>query len=154
METKTIKAIRRDRAGFQDTDEQWWSCKFNPLDPSIERGDTVSFKIKAGTTFVQGKVTKTAGAPAAASGGGGSTGGGFTDRDTSIIRQNVLRHATQIVCNREDDVTGDLDTTVATVIGIAEQLESYVRGDFYKELTEEMTSMDELDSGLDSPKFG
>ena len=141
METKVVELIKKDRTAFKDTEGTWWNSKFNPLTPDIGKGDTVTFKMKPGTTFVQGKINKTgggSGAVAAPSGGGTSFPSGLkVSKDVAIIRQNALSHATKALTSQQDWDDVDREDMAAMVILMAQDFERYVTGELDDEALKE-----------------
>jgi hypothetical protein len=141
METKVVEVIKKDRTAFKDTDGVWWNSKYNPLDPSINKGDTVEFAMKPGTTFVKGAIRKTGGAatpPTTA--GGGSTGfpaGLKVSKDVAIIRQNALSHATKALTSQPDWDEVPMEDMAPRIIMIASELEKYTTGELDTEALEE-----------------
>lgn len=138
---------------FKGNDGQWYKMGFKK--PTFDKGDTVEFEFNSGmygnevTTVLS--VTKADGsaAPVApakpAWGGKGGGGGGFsrgvfpippTDGQRSIIRQNALTNARELIMAMEMTTGNKIINTVVTqdaladaIIRISKKFEAYTAGD-------------------------
>ena len=130
--------------------ETWYSSKF---EISCAKGDTVEFDDGDGKKYCRKlRVVASGGgvAPSGSTGGGGGGSAGFTPnragfpvavdtKDRSIVRQNSLAHATNIVKHAFpnldlDSLNGEemeiaLEKLVETVIDVARKFEDYSAGD-------------------------
>lgn len=157
---RTIK--RGPRTGQTTTaysicvDGNWYSAGFDA--PPANQGDTVTFQadetqwgmqIKKGTLRVSGAAGGAAptppweGSPAPAAPrsappkpAGRTFPVGLTDHSRSIIRQNALGHATEVVTTFAPDDAQDLDKQAEEVIRIARKFEAYSAGDIEREQAE------------------
>lgn len=149
-----VDSKRRDGKAIK-VGENWFSVMASsPVLDSINKGDYVEFMYTekpspSGEPYrnIKGSVTKTA-APAASpvTGAGvmGKKEGGFVGRsfpvpalapERSIIRQNSLGHAVQIV--NSNCAFGDPEESARRAIEIARMFEAYSAGDLDVEMVDE-----------------
>lgn len=139
--TRTGKAIKLG--------EDWWSAYSAATLADINKGDTVSFEgvLKGDYKNIKGKVTKT-GEGTVVSSSSWKTGDvpvlrPKLDRDRTIIRQNALTNARELVVGMgENEVEGASDA-VEKIIQIAREFEAYTSGDLdIEEASAKLTEMD------------
>jgi len=125
-------------------DSGWVKCGFK--NPMVNTGDTVSFDGETGTYGLEGKNIRITekGAPGAAaasvpSSKGTAYSGGSSNRvfpipalhgDRSIVRQNALARATELLIASKGGKAFEIDDTNAEVaIHLARKFEAYTAGD-------------------------
>ena len=126
---------------FKGADGNWYSTGFK--EPGFNKGDCITFEYtpdKYGNQVDMDSVTISV-PPAAAStpvakplafptGGKGTFPIGPLDGQRSIVRQNALTNARELLCATiKAGTTIDIDLCVKTIIDIAKRFESYTTGD-------------------------
>lgn len=124
----TVKGKPKNTYSFK-ADGQWYRTNFK--DHELGVGDVVSFGFtedKWGKNVEADDITRTGkAAPAAAN----APQAGGNSRETAIIRQNALSHATALITKAYtiEQLAGDIDLTLANVVRAARFYESYVTGE-------------------------
>ena len=148
----TVTSIRKDRAGFQLDGSTWYINKFATLPEDVGTGVTVDVTLsKPGTTFWKkvdvtgGEATYPTASSRPAAGKAFPKGAfpiGVGDGQRSIIRQNALTNARELVLSEStlDDL--NLEDKVETIIKVARKFESYAAGDIERLLAEDMMKED------------
>lgn len=121
---------------FKLDDGVWYKHGFK--DPKLSAGMAVEFDYtpgKYGNDVTDGSITarKVGTAPSPPfvprSGGKGVFPIPPDDGQRSIVRQNALTNARELVCATQSFEPGSLELIVTTVIAVARQFESYTAGD-------------------------
>jgi hypothetical protein len=122
--------------------DTWYSTKFNP-NPEPVKGDVVSFD-DGGKKYINKLAIEGGGAPrptasSAPAGGAKVSMGGFPvdplARERSIIRQNALAHATNVVTSFDPKGT-TVDEMAKQIVAVAKYFETYSAGDMDREEAE------------------
>lgn len=126
----------------------WYKSKY-PI--KAEKGDTVEFD-DGGKNYANKLRVVTGGGTGTGSGTPSKGNGTFVSKqfpvpglhpDRSIIRQNCLRHATELVTHGYHDGmlhSDNNDTVARCVIDLARRLEAYATGELDKKVAEEEVS--------------
>lgn len=138
--TGVVEAIstKYDKFGILVNDK-WYDTKFPPV-PAPNRGDEVTFDDGGKKYINKLRITSAGSSPAKVSTGGSTMkAGGFPvdplARERSIIRQNALAHATNVVTSF--DPKGSTDAELAErILVVARMFERYSAGDLDREEAE------------------
>lgn len=142
-----IKAVRRDGKGFQLGDGKWYTC--NEKDLSAKKGDEVEFNFVVNGIYnnCKGSIKKVESAtPSLMAKPTGSTFGrsfpvAALAPERSIIRQNSLGHAVNVVMMIAGSNSTSTSEVAEQVIEVARMFEAYSAGDLDVEIADKEVSM-------------
>jgi hypothetical protein len=130
----------------------WYGTKIEYAKVKPNRGDLVEFD-DGGKSYtkmlriVNATVNSDEAAPTEGEITKNNLGRGFPipplDRQISIIRQNVLAHATKLVCDCPDSFDHDIDKMADGILRLAKKFEAYANGAEDSERVKELLSVDE-----------